>query len=277
MSEPLQALIRRVVGRVTAERGRTSHPAGTPVSARAAGIHVAVDGGACGTVPRPSSRLDSGPENGGATLIDAEALATVPDGASLGVPRGAVVTPLAREEAARRSIRLEAADPGTNAAGRNGPMLIALGCDHGGYATKQLALGWLRELGHRPLDLGTYDENAVDYPDFALEVGRAVSEGRAALGIVIDGAGIGSAIAANKVPGVRAATCWDAQSASNAREHNYANVLSIGGRMLAESTCREVVRTFLSTPEGAARHGRRVQKIQDIERRYLRFPERVEP
>lgn len=277
MNEPLQALIRRVVGRVTAERGRATHPAGAPVQPRSGGVHVAVDGGACGTAPRPANTVDPVPANRDRDLIDAEALARVPDGGTLGVQRGAVVTPLAREEAARRSVRLVTADPGANAAGRNGPLLIALGCDHGGFATKRRVIDWLRELGHRPLDLGTYDENAVDYPDFALEVGRAVSEGRAALGIVIDGAGIGSAIAANKVPGVRAATCWDAQSASNAREHNYANVLSIGGRMLAESTCREIVRTFLSTPEGAARHGRRVQKIQDIERRYLRHPEQPTP
>ena len=95
-----------------------------------------------------------------------------------------------------------------------------------------------------------------------------MTHGRCDLGVVIDGAGIGSAMAANKVPGVRAAMCYDEQTARNAREHNYANVLSLGGRMLSEATIFAVVRAFLGTPEGAARHGRRVDKITGIERRY---------
>ena len=107
------------------------------------------------------------------------------------------------------------------------------------------------------LDLGTHDETAVDYPDFARAVAEAVAEGRADLGVCIDGAGIGSAMTANKVPGVRAANCWDVASARNAREHNYANVLTLGGRWLSPLGASEILAAFLSTPRGEERHGRR--------------------
>jgi ribose 5-phosphate isomerase B len=138
---------------------------------------------------------------------------------------------------------------------------------------KVRVLEWVAELGHVVFDLGCVDESAVDYPDFAQAVAEAVTHGRCDLGVVIDGAGIGSAMAANKVPGVRAAMCYDEQTARNAREHNYANVLSIGGRILEPEVVRGIVATFLATPEGAARHGRRVEKITAIERRYAKKAE----
>ncbi|MCL4140406.1 UNVERIFIED_CONTAM: hypothetical protein GTU68_007792 [Idotea baltica] len=127
---------------------------------------------------------------------------------------------------------------------------------------------WLRELGHIAIDLGTHDTNAVDYPDFARAVAESVASGQADFGVCVDGAGIGSCMAANKVPGARAAMCYDERTAKNAREHNFANVLSLGGPMLGETVCRQVLAAFLATPEGAERHARRVDKIRAIEARY---------
>jgi ribose 5-phosphate isomerase B len=194
-----------------------------------------------------------------------EDLARVKDGGTFEVPAGARLTALAQDEVQRRglSLRERAPRPG----GSGGGLRVAIGADHGGFPIKELAKSWLRELGHQPIDLGTHDTNAVDYPDFAGAVARAVAEGQADLGVCVDGAGIGSAMAANKVPGVRAAMCYDEATARNAREHNYANVLSLGGPMLGERACQAILRAFLSTPEGAARHGRRVAKIMELEAR----------
>ena len=145
---------------------------------------------------------------------------------------------------------------------------LAIGADHGGYAIKEELAADLRDRGFTVRDCGTRSTESVDYPDFAHAVAQLVSTGEVQVGIVIDGAGIGSAMAANKVPGVRAATCWDVSSARNSREHNYANVLSIGAGLLGDNLAREVVDTWLATPTGAARHGRRVAKIMAIEERY---------
>lgn len=145
---------------------------------------------------------------------------------------------------------------------------LAIGADHGGYALKEKLAADLRDRGFTVRDCGTDSTSSVDYPDFAHDVARLVSTGEVQVGIVIDGAGIGSAMAATKVPGVRAATCWDVSSARNSREHNYANVLSIGAGLLGENLAREIVNTWLATPTGAARHGRRVAKIMQIEQRY---------
>lgn len=161
-----------------------------------------------------------------------------------------------------------------NPAPRQPGLVVAVGSDHGGFEAKRLVLDWLREAGHRPLDLGTHDARPCDYPDFALAVALAVSEGRARFGVCLDGAGIGSAMAANKVPGIRAANGTSPAHARNAREHNYANVLTLGARLLEPLALREILLAFLSTPEGEARHGARVAKIDAIERRFAR---RTEP
>jgi len=115
-------------------------------------------------------------------------------------------------------------------------------------------------------DLGTDSKAAVDYPDFAAAVARAVAAGEAWRGIVVDAAGIGSAIAANKVPGVRAASCYDSTTARNSREHNDANVLTLGARLLAPETAREIVALWLETPFAGGRHQRRLDKIIALER-----------
>ena len=143
-----------------------------------------------------------------------------------------------------------------------------IGGDHGGFAMKQVLAGWLTEKGYTVRDCGTHSTDAVDYPDIAHAVARLVADGTCTYGIVIDGAGIGSAMAANKVPGVRAALCHDISTARNSREHNYANVLTLGARMIGEGLAMDIVTTWLATPWGAARHGVRVQKITGIERTY---------
>ncbi|MEJ2732174.1 MAG: ribose 5-phosphate isomerase B [Anaerolineae bacterium] len=147
---------------------------------------------------------------------------------------------------------------------------VALGTDHGGYPMKKDLEAYLGELGYKVIDCGTHSTDSVDYPDFAYAVARLVSEGRAWRGIIVDGAGIGSCMAANKVPGVRAAMCYDHATAVNSREHNDANVLTLGGMLLGRNLAREVVKTWLETDFGGGRHARRVDKIMDIERRFLR-------
>jgi ribose 5-phosphate isomerase B len=151
---------------------------------------------------------------------------------------------------------------------------VAIGADHGGVALKAVIAKHLADQGFGVTDCGTTTTDAVDYPDFAHVVARLVATGACATGIVIDGAGIGSAMAANKVPGVRAANAHDTSMARNAREHNYANVLTLGARMIGEGLALEVVDTFLSTSWGAERHGKRVAKIAAIEDRYSRDTER---
>ena len=125
---------------------------------------------------------------------------------------------------------------------------MAIGADHGGFELKQQLKEHLRDWGYQVLDLGTGSTEAVDYPDFAEAVGNAVARGEAWLGIVLDSAGIGSSIAANKVPGVRAALCYDRATARNSREHNDANVLTLGAKLIAPEAAREIVALWLSTP-----------------------------
>jgi ribose 5-phosphate isomerase B len=145
--------------------------------------------------------------------------------------------------------------------------VVAISADHGGFALKQQLKDYLRDWGYQVLDLGTNSLEAVDYPDFAEAVGNAVARGEAWLGIVLDSAGIGSSIAANKVPGVRAALCYDRATARNSREHNDANVLTLGAKLIAPETAREIVALWLSTPFAGGRHQRRVDKIRSIEER----------
>lgn len=150
-------------------------------------------------------------------------------------------------------------------------MKVAIGADHGGFPLKEDLKQFLKdELKATVTDLGCYAAEAVDYPDFAFLVARAVACGEADWGIMIDGAGIGSSMACNKVPGIRAALCYDIYSANNAREHNNANVMTLGGQVLGAGHARKIVKTFLTVPYAGGRHDRRVEKIMGIEKRYLR-------
>jgi ribose 5-phosphate isomerase B len=145
-------------------------------------------------------------------------------------------------------------------------MLLALGADHAGYALKQVIGDYVRELGHEVLDLGTTDATtSVDWPDFGAAVGRAVVSGQAELGILVCGSGIGVAIAANKINGVRAATVTDVTSARLCREHNHVNVVCFGARLTGEQTVLDAVTAFLSAAPGGDRHARRVAKLTDLE------------
>ena len=146
---------------------------------------------------------------------------------------------------------------------------VAIGADHGGFRLKERIAADLRERGFEVRDCGTDSTESVDYPDFAHDVARFVADGDCRLGIIVDGAGIGSCMVANKVPGVRAATCWDVSSARNSREHNHANVLVLGAGLIGENLALEIVQAWLETPWGGDRHARRVERITEIERRYL--------
>ena len=198
----------------------------------------------------------------------------VPDEA---VVRALVEQALATIDAAPATPAPASPAPGPSPTGPASPATtVAIGADHGGYALKGVIAKHLADKGFGVTDCGTNGPDAVDYPDFAHVVARLVSTGACATGIVIDGAGIGSAMAANKVPGVRAANAHDTSMARNAREHNYANVLTLGARMIGEGLALEIVDTFLATPWGAERHGRRVEKITRIERQY-RTPKAEDP
>jgi len=210
-------------------------------------------------------------------LITAADLERVPQNGEIPITDDTLITPLAREEAARRGITFRISPARENAfsssmpPGENSPeksaRIVAIGADHGGFELKQQLKAHLRDWGYQVLDLGTDSAEAVDYPDFAEAVGNAVARGEAWLGIVLDSAGIGSSIAANKVPGVRAALCYDRATARNSREHNDANVLTLGAKLIAPEAAREIVALWLSTPFAGGRHQRRVDKIRGIEER----------
>lgn len=143
---------------------------------------------------------------------------------------------------------------------------IAIGSDHAGFPLKQELKAFLEQEGHEVLDLGTDSEEPVDYPAFCAAVARAVAEGAAERGILLGGSGQGEQIAANKVHGVRAALCNDLYTASLSREHNDANVLTIGARIVAPTLAKEIVRLWLAAPFEGGRHVRRLEEISEIER-----------
>ncbi len=186
-------------------------------------------------------------------------------GARLRIAEGARLTPLAADIVRERRIELVRRTPRR---GSQKIKLVAVGADHGGYPVKEELKTFLTELGHRVRDFGTNSTDAVDYPDFAHAVARAVADGEADVGIIVDGAGVGSAMTANKVPGVRAAACYSVKVAVNSREHNDANVLTLGSSTNSVQELREIVRAWLSTEITEARHKRRVAKIEAVERQY---------
>jgi ribose 5-phosphate isomerase B len=145
---------------------------------------------------------------------------------------------------------------------------IAVGSDHGGLPLKEKIGFELRQAGYKVHDVGTDSTDAVDYPDFAHEVALLVADGTCSDGIVVDGAGIGSAMVANKVPGIRAALCYDLSTARNSREHNHANVLTLGAGLIGPSLAWQIVQEWLATPWGEGRHARRVDRITEIDNLY---------
>jgi ribose 5-phosphate isomerase B len=201
------------------------------------------------------------------SVITEDDVRDLPEGSKLRIAEGARLTALAADIVAAKRIEIVKRVP------RRGPKtsrLIAIGADHGGFKMKEELKAFLIELGHQVHDFGTNSEDPVDYPDLAYAVARSVSEGASELGIVIDGAGVGSAMTANKVPHVRAAACYSVAVAKNSREHNGANVLTLGSKTINSKEMREIVQAWLGTELSEERHLKRVRKIDAIERQYSR-------
>jgi len=196
--------------------------------------------------------------------------ADVPTGGELRVPVGTIVTPSAYETAAGRGVRIVEMPEDQLSAVAPPERTVAIGSDHGGFRLKEVLKPILESLGLAVRDVGVYEEKAADYPDIAFKAAELVANGTAARAVIIDGAGIGSCMVANKVPGVRAALCYDRASAKNSREHNDSNVLTLGARLLTETQAEDVLRTWIATAFAGGRHQARVQKIMDIEQRFLR-------
>ena len=203
--------------------------------------------------------------------------ADVPASGELKIATGAIVTPSARDLARDRGVKIieVPADQIDNSA--TPAKTIAIGSDHGGFTLKEKLKPIFEEFGlhiqdvgvHEEKhiqDVGVHEEKPVDYPDIARQVAEIVASGQALRGVIIDGAGIGSSIVANKFPGIRAALCYDKASARNSREHNDSNVLTLGGRLLTATQAEEVLRVWLTTPFAGGRHAARVQKITEIEK-----------
>ncbi|HEY5615100.1 MAG TPA: ribose 5-phosphate isomerase B [Bacteroidota bacterium] len=201
----------------------------------------------------------------------------------IAVEAGTVITPSARDAALRLKIEFatDVARPASgpsvgsvtvygpkDAKSPNAATVVALGADHGGYHMKEQLKSYLLDLGYTVSDVGTTSEQSCDYPDFAFAVASLVSSGQASKGIMIDGVGVASAIVANKVPGIRAAHCTSEFAARSSREHNDANVLTLGGRVIGAEAAKAIVKIWLETWFGGGRHQARVQKILDIERRF---------
>ena len=200
-------------------------------------------------------------------ILTGEDVQAIPEGGILDVLPGTVLTDVAREWIDKRKIRLV-----EHASAREAIEIarVAIGSDHGGFDMKESLKSYLDELSATFVDYGTYSKESVDYPDFAHAVALAVAVGHARQGIVIDGAGIGSAIAANKVPGIRAGACYQEEGARNAREHNDINVLTLGSTLMPPEKLRPIVHIFLTAHHTESRHKNRVAKIMDVEKRYYR-------
>lgn len=201
------------------------------------------------------------------SLIAEDDLRGLNEGAKVRVAENARFTPLAQDIIREKQIRL--IKKHRRSAGAK-VKSVALGCDHGGFEFKERLKDFLAQMGLQVRDFGANSKDAVDYPDFAHAVAKAVGENLADVGVIIDGAGIGSAMTANKVPNVRAAACYSAALAKNSREHNGANVLALGSGQNSFNEIKEIVEAFLTSDLTEERHKKRVGKIDAIERQYKR-------
>ncbi|CAN5888250.1 hypothetical protein BH18ACI4_BH18ACI4_01240 [soil metagenome] len=230
------------------------------------------------SIPPASRFIDTAPRNldsvarvtrdeSSKVIITEDDVRGLERGAVLQIAESARLTPLAADIIKEQEIELLRRSPRR---GSKTSRMIAVGADHGGFRMKEELKGFLGEAGHRVHDFGTNSEDAVDYPDFAHAVARAVADGTVDMGIIIDGAGVGSAITANKVPGVRAAACYSVPVARNSREHNDANVLTLGSTTISSREMREIVEAWLAADISEDRHRKRISKIEAIERQYQR-------
>jgi ribose 5-phosphate isomerase B len=238
----------------------TPSPPSSPSSTPSRFINIAPEQASGKETEAPFTRDESSK-----TVITETDVHDLAEGSRLRIAEGARLTPLAADIVRERRIELVRRVPRR---GSRETKMIAVGADHGGYKMKEDLKTFLVELGHRVHDFGTNSVDAVDYPDFAHAVARAVAEHQVDLGIIVDGAGVGSAMTANKVPGVRAAACYSVAVAKNSREHNDANVLTLGSSTVNTAEMREIVRAWLGTEISEERHRKRVAKIEAIERQY---------
>jgi len=241
----VRALVREVLAKAVPEAEQTSRF-----------INVAPEETASTTVTRDESSK---------SVITEDDVRGLESGSVLRIGEEVRLTPLAADIVREKGIELVRR---TSRRGSRAAKLVAVGADHGGFKMKEELKVLLNELGHRVHDFGTDSEDAVDYPDFAHAVARAVSNGTSEVGIIIDGAGVGSAMTANKVPGVRAAACYSVTVARNSREHNGANVLSLGSKTITSKEMREIVTAWLATELTEERHRKRVAKIDAIQKQY---------
>jgi len=217
---------------------------------------------------KAASRAEFDRDESAKSLITEDDLRGLDTGSRVRISQKARLTPLAEDLVREKGIELIRKAPRENEVFARS---VAIGADHGGYELKEHLKGFLAGLGLVVRDVGTNSKDPVDYPDYAHLVATAVGDNRADVGIIIDGAGIGSAMTANKVPNVRAAACYSAALARNSREHNGANVLTLGAGQNSASEIEEIVKTFLTTQITEDRHKKRVGKIDEIERKYKRW------
>lgn len=249
----VRELVRQVLSTVPTEGEAPAHPP------KPGPEHVVVNS------LRARSEREFDRDESSKTLITEDDLRGLGDGARLRVAEGVKFTALARDIVDGRGIELITKKSRTAATKVRS---VAIAADHGGFPFKERLKAALGDLGVQVRDFGTDSDQAVDYPDFAHAVATAVSRKQVDAGIIIDGAGIGSAMTANKVPGVRAAACYSEALAKNSREHNGANVLTLGAGQNSFEEVRKIVEAFLSTEISEERHKKRVGKIDSIDRTY---------
>ena len=202
---------------------------------------------------------------------------------SIFADRNTIITPAAKDKARELKITFTDAMEGqsppkpaesyaaaTISPTNVGSNLVVVGSDHGGFQTKEMLKKYLGGLGYRVLNVGTNSEEACDYPDYAYTVARIVAKGEAWRGIMIDATGVASSIVCNKVPGIRAAACSNEFVAQSSREHNDANVLTLGAKVLGTELVKSIVKVWLETWFGGGRHKKRVDKISDVEKRFMK-------
>jgi len=249
--EKVRELVRQVLESVPTETDETASPYETE--------HVVVNS----LKEKRDREFDR--DESAKSLITEDDLRGLEAGSRVRVSANAKFTPLASDIVSEKQLQLilkESRDAGLVIRS------VAIGADHGGFETKEKLKVYLTDLGLQVRDFGTNSTEAVDYPDFAHAVAKAVGQKHVDAGIIIDGAGIGSAMTANKVPGVRAAACYSAALAKNSREHNGANVLTLGSGQNSFDEVKEIVRAFASTKLTEERHVRRVGMIESIDRQY---------
>ncbi len=210
--------------------------------------------------------------------------ANIKDAAKMGhksikIETGTIVTSAARDRAKSLNIEIvqasersspEIAKVSDSKRSQKTRGVIAVGCDHGGYQMKEHLKPFIEELGFIVKDVGTSSEEACDYPDFAFAVAKLVSSGDADKGIMLDAVGVASAMVANKLPGIRAAACQSEFAAQSSREHNDANVLTLGGRLIGSALANSIVKIWLYTEYLGGRHQKRVEKISEIDSKFRR-------